>query len=207
MRLSPLVVPSIALALLAGCTDDPPPATPAASAAGVAPTEVVVTPEISLDVPSGDRASFPSDPDAAGGGTGRSLSANGVGPLQVGEPQAELIDAGAVEGAVAANGCAVGSALLGSPKVRFAGGVLTEVRTTEAAASTADGVTIGADLTAVRDAYPEGKAVTGAGGVTGWQIADGANTLLVELTAGKVSAFTVGVAATVEQNFTSGQAC
>ncbi|WP_430780566.1 hypothetical protein [Actinoplanes sp. G11-F43] len=210
MRLRHLVVPSIALALVAGCTDDPPPAGPVAGvpgAASVAPAEVVVTPEVSLDVPPDDQTSFPPRPEIGAGSRLLGLTAAGTGPFEVGEAQAELVDAGAVEGAVAANGCATGSTLLGSPKVRFAAGVLAEVRVTDPEASTADGVTMGADLAAVRAAYPSGTELAGAGGVTGWQVLDGANALLVELTGGRVSAFTAGVAGTVEKNFTGGQAC
>lgn len=208
MRLRHLVLPSIALALLAGCTDDPP-AAPAvgASSAGAESTEVVVVPDASLDVPSGDQTSFPprTEPGAESG-IGQ-MSATGIGPYQVGEPQAELVADEMVTGPVTANGCATGSELLGSPKIRFAGGTLVEVRTTAAGGGTAGGVEIGAEQSAAQAAYPAGKAVTGAAGVTGWAVADETNTLLIEFTAGKVTALTAGVAATVEQNFSAGQVC
>ncbi|SDT75622.1 hypothetical protein [Actinoplanes derwentensis] len=208
MRLHQLVVPSIALALLAGCTDDPP-ATPVAgaSAPGIAPSEVVVAPDVSLDVPAGDPASLPPRPEPGDEGGRNQPSATGLGPYQIGESQAEMVADEIVTGTVAANGCIAGSVFYGSPKIRFVGGTLAEVRTTSVNASTAAGVTIGADQAKVQAAYPSGKAVTGAAGVTGWEIVDGTNALLVEITAGKVTAITGGVATTVEQNFTSGQAC
>ncbi|GAA1598389.1 hypothetical protein [Actinoplanes couchii] len=207
MRLRHLVVPSIALALLAGCTDDPP-ATPAAGASTpvIESSEVVVTPDVSLDVPGGDPASLPPRPEPGEGGRIQ-LSPAGLGPYQVGEAQTELVADEIVTGPVAANGCATGSVFFGEPKIRFVGGTVAEVRTTAATASTAEGVAIGADQAAVQAAYPAGKAVTGAAGVTGWQVVEETNTLLVEITAGKVTALTAGVATTVEQNFTAGQAC
>ncbi|HWS34506.1 MAG TPA: hypothetical protein VN408_17425 [Actinoplanes sp.] len=209
MRLRHLLVPSIALALLAGCTDDPPAAPAAgASSAGTEPTEVVVAPDVSLDVPSGDQTSFPPriEPGSGEGARGQ-VSASGIGPYQVGESQAEMVADEVLAGPVAANGCATGSVLLGSVKIRFAGGTLAEVRTTEAGIGTEEGVTIGSDQAAAQAAYPAGKAVTGAAGVTGWEVVDETNALLVEFTAGRVTALTAGVATTVDQNFTAGQVC
>lgn len=206
MRLRPFVVPSIALALLAGCTDDPP-ATPVVSAP--APS-AAVAPEVSLDVPTDDIGSFPPriEPGDEAASAGRMLiSATGVGPYQVGEAQTEIVDDGAITGAVAANGCATGSVFFGKPTVRFVDGKVAEVRVTDATGSTAEGVLIGADLAKVQATYPAGRAVTGAAGVTGWETVDDTNALLVELTGGKVTALTGGVATTVQQSFTSGQPC
>ncbi|MBB3096977.1 hypothetical protein FHR83_004652 [Actinoplanes campanulatus] len=194
MRRRPLVVLTVALAVLSGCTDDPP--TPSAPP----PASPATSPGTTLDMPPDSFGPPPPAPTP----TGRmEMSPAGYGPFRIGMTQQEVTDAGLVA-ELSSDGCGSASDFPGTPEVDFWGGELVRVRLTS---PTADTVPIGSTLAEVRAAYPAGRSVTGAGGVTGWLVVDGANAMLVEFTAGTATAVTAGVTTTVEEVFAGTRGC
>jgi hypothetical protein len=190
------------VASLAGCSDDDKKPATQASAAAPVPS--------AADTVEAAKPPLPESPGASGRPGAFSITATGLGPYEIGASRAAL-DADGLLGTVtdAGAGCATatGSDLFNPPALTLAQNKLALVRVTAGKAATEEGIMIGAAAADVRKAYPAGSAVTGAGGVTGWSVPDGANTLLFEITADKVSALTTGTAATVTKVFTTGQGC
>ncbi|MEV6344432.1 hypothetical protein [Actinoplanes sp. NPDC051851] len=211
MRRSPLVILIAALALtgVAGCSDDETPPAAAPQSASPAPTESLDMPP-TVDNPKPTDPITPGEQQASGFVAHLQISADGFGPYEIGATQEETIADGLIDSASdTGNGCATatGPGRYLSPALLFAQGKLVQIRVTAAQATTTDGVAPGAPLADVQAAYPAGKAVTGTGGVQGWETVGGTGALLVEVTGGTASALTAGVATTVEKVFTTGQGC
>lgn len=206
MRRSPLALITVVLALggLTACSDDAEEkAAPAPTAAGSAPAGA--EPTVSLDAPEGTSGALKPEPTgpAVGVGSTAEVQPDGVGPFVVGEPQADLVETGLLGTPADAAGCttAVGTGRFAKPEVFLAQGKVVMVKATK------EDPRIGRPLTEVQEEFSDGKAVTGAGGAQGWEIAEDGHALLFSATGGTVTAVIGGVTASVEKHFTSGSGC
>jgi hypothetical protein len=176
----------------------PPVLAPNASAPGVAPVDTGSTP----------RSGVTPTTAVKGMPVAREITATGFGPYGIGAGQAELATAGLI-GPVTTDpkGCAstTGSTKWGSPALFFAKGRLEHVKVTSKSIKTAEDVTVGASLGAVKAAYPKGVEM---GSTTrGWYVASGDFALLFRLDGNRVAAIEMGTSSMLPVTFTGGPGC
>ncbi|BCY15238.1 hypothetical protein [Actinoplanes sp. L3-i22] len=192
-RLAVLTAVTLAVSL-AGCSDDDKKPAAQGPAPSASPSEIDESKPPLPEIP-GATARPGADP----------VAATGFGAFQIGTARADLDADGMVESPKdTGDDCvtATGAAVFNPPSLVFAQGKLAQVRVTGGT-----GTPIGQSLAQVQAAYPGGAVLTGTGGATGWAVPSGANTLLLEITADKVTAMTAGTTETVTKVFTTGQGC
>jgi hypothetical protein len=195
---------ALTLAGTAGCSHDKggkptwepgAPGSPAAAAAGDAPTPESVPTGVAV------ASSTPVDDE---------LDATGFGPYAIGATQAKLTSSGLV-GKVSkdVNGCgtAAGTKKWNSPALVFADGKLEHVKVTTPKIKTTEGVKVGTAFATLKGKYPSGKQLADWVGAPGWYARSGDFALLFRIRNDKVSAIEAGSASTLQFTFTDNQGC